>query len=319
MADNAFPGIDQLLGESIKRVAEPGDPAGVAELIRARVAGGDIGTPSKGGEFSGGPGSGWPWLPWAGGALVVAIVGGLVGASGVFGSLAAADPASGGDFVAPSSLSVAHVVSGLDCPGGAPVVGFRPGDRVLAVARSDDSAYLAVRSPFDRADTVWLPVSAVEVDEGQSPVASLEVDGCPDPVVTLLPPVVEPTEPPAPKPPAPKPQPPAPPAPDTTPPTLGTPSGVQSIGCTLGYGSKPEATTISITASDNKAVAGVSISWSGAHSGSGAMTKSGPNWVFSYNPPNHVLGNVEFWMVAYDAAGNQSGGRSFIVNVDCLI
>ncbi|HRQ00036.1 MAG TPA: hypothetical protein PK781_06210, partial [Terrimesophilobacter sp.] len=87
MADNAFASIDELLGESLKRVAEPGDPAGVAELIRARVAGGDSGTPSSGGEFgSGGPGSGWPWLPWLGGAVIVAVVGGVVGASGVFGS-----------------------------------------------------------------------------------------------------------------------------------------------------------------------------------------------------------------------------------------
>ena len=317
MADHAFASIDQLLGESLKRVAEPGDPAGVAELIRARVAGGDTGTPSNGGEFtSGGPGSGWPWLPWTGGALAVAIVGGTIGATGVFGILAPPEVVAGAEALAPS-LSVSHVASGLDCPGGTPVVGFHPGDRVLAVARSDDSSHLAVRSPFDRADTVWLPVSSLVLDEGQGSIDSLEVDGCDEPVITLLPPIVAPE--PKPEPPAPKPKPPAPPAPDTTKPVLGTPSGVQNIGCAAGYPGKPETTTISVSATDNKAVTGVSISWTGAASGSGQMSKSGSTWTFTYNPPDTTFGNVTFTMVARDAAANQSPAKQFVVNVDCLI
>lgn len=148
--------IDTVLSESFKRVAEPGDPTGVAELIRSRVAAGDTGTPSSGSGFS--AGGGWGWLPWVVGGLAVAVVGAAVGASGMLGSLQSAD-----SVLAPG-LSVARFASGLDCPGGSAVVSFRPGERVLAVARSDDSAYLAVRSPFDRADTVWLPVSAVDVE-----------------------------------------------------------------------------------------------------------------------------------------------------------
>jgi hypothetical protein len=300
--------IDTVLSESLKRVVEPGDPTGVAELIRSRVAAGDTGTPSDGGSgFA--AGSGWTWLPWAGAGAVVAIVGAAVGASGVFGSL---QPA--GSAPAPG-LSVSQVTSGLDCPGGSAVVSFRPGDRVLAVARSDDSAYLAVRSPFDRADTVWLPVAAVDVDEGEPAVSSLEVGGCPEPVVT----VAEPSMPPTPTKPPTKPAPPKSPAPDTTKPTLGTPSGTQNIGCTAGYGSKPETTTITIPASDNTAVTGVSISWSGADSGSGSMSKSGSNWTFAYNPPDSTFGNVTFTMVAHDAAGNHSAAKSFVVNVECLI
>lgn len=307
--------IDTVLSESFKRVAEAGDPTGVAELIRSRVAAGDTGTPSDGGSgFAGG--SGWTWLPWVGVGVVVAIAGAVVGASGVFGSLQPADSAP------VNGLPVAQFTSGLDCPGGSAVVAFRPGDRVLAVARSDDSAYLGVRSPFDRADTVWLPVSAVDVDEGEPAISSLEVGGCPEPVVTVLQPSTPPSAPPVettkPKPPS-NPHPPQPPAPDTTAPVLGTPSGAQSIGCTAGYGSKPETTTITIPASDNTAVTGVSIGWSGADSGNGSMSKSGGNWTFTYNPPDSTFGNVTFTMVAHDAAGNQSAPKSFVVNVDCLI
>jgi hypothetical protein len=300
--------IDTVLSESLKRVAQPGDPTGVAELIRSRVAAGDTGTPSDGSGFA--AGSGWTWLPWVGAGVVVAVVGAGLGVSGVFGSLQAAESAPA------SSLPITRVASGLDCPAGTPVVSFRPGDRVLAVARSEDSAYLGVRSPFDRTDTVWLPVSAVDVDEAQPAISSLAVGGCPEPVVAVVQPSTSPTTPQ--KEPT-KPKPPQPPAPDTTAPVLGTPSGAQSIGCTPGYGSTPEATTITISASDNKGVTGVSISWSGAHAGSGSMSKSGSNWTYTYNPPDHVVGSVTFTMVARDAAGNQSTPKSFVVSVDCLI
>jgi len=302
VADTAFSGIDRLVSESLKRVAEPGDPAGVADAIRARVAGGDTGTPSTGAEFSGGLGGGWPWLPWVGGAVVAAVVGGAVGATGVFGSL---QPASSAPGAAGSpSVSVARVADGLDCPGGAPVVSFYPGDRVLAVARNDDSSYLAVRSPFDRADTVWLPVSAVEVDEGQSPVASLPVDGCSAPTITLLSPVEEPTQPPAPKPPPPKPQPPAPPAPADTPPTLGA----VTISDNTLY--QNDATTIATTASDDHGVSAVKISWSGVHSGSGFMTNVGGQWKFTYTLPVNDDGTVTFTVRAVDSTNQLSAPKT---------
>ncbi|HRN29750.1 MAG TPA: hypothetical protein PK890_08635, partial [Terrimesophilobacter sp.] len=244
-------------------------------------------------------------LPWLGGAVIVAVVGGVVGASGVFGSLQPADSAP--SAVAVPSLSVTHTTDGLDCPGGVRVVGFHPGDRVLAVARSDDSAYLAVRSPFDRADTVWLPVSAVEVDAGQSPVASLPVDGCPEPTITLLPPVVEETQPPAPKPQphAPKPQPPAPPAPPVdNPPTLGA----VTISDNSLY--QNDQTTITTTASDDHGVASVLISWTGTHSGSGQMTKVGGQWQFHYSLPVNDDGTVTFTVRAVDTKNQQSGPKS---------
>src|SRR5690606_33078032 len=126
-------------------------------------------------------------------------------------------------------------------------------------------------------------------------VASLPVDGCVEPTITLLPPP-EPKPEPEPEPPAnepgpqqpPQPQP-EPPAPDTTAPTLGTPSGAQNIACAAGY-PKPETTTIMVGATDNKAVTGVSISWTGEDSGSAQMSGSGSTWTFTYNPPNTTFG-----------------------------
>ena len=41
-----FDGLDELLSGSLKRAAQPGDSAGVADTIRARVASGDAGTPA---------------------------------------------------------------------------------------------------------------------------------------------------------------------------------------------------------------------------------------------------------------------------------
>jgi hypothetical protein len=293
--------IDTVLSESLKRVVEPGDPTGVAELIRSRVAAGDTGTPSDGGSgFA--AGSGWTWLPWAGAGAVVAIVGAAVGASGVFGSL---QPA--GSAPAPG-LSVSQFTSGLDCPGGSAVVSFRPGDRVLAVARSDDSAYLAVRSPFDRADTVWLPVAAVDVDEGEPAVFSLEVGGCPEPVVT----VAEPSMPPTPTKPAPTkpPSDPNPPAPVDHAPV------VQSVSVSDDHIYSGESTTISAVATDDHGVDTVLISWSGAESsGQQAMTKVGGHWEFVYHENGH-FGTVTFTVRAVDTANKTSAPKSVNVLVE---
>jgi hypothetical protein len=295
--------VDTVLSESLKRVAQPGDPTGVAELIRSRVAAGDTGTPSDGGSgFA--SGSGWTWLPWAGAGVVVAIAGAVVGASGVFGSLQPAEPAS-----APG-LSVSRVTSGLDCPGGSAVVAFGPGDRVLAVARSDDSAYLAVRSPFDRADTVWLPVSAIDVDEGEPAISSLEVGGCPEPVVTVLQPSTPPTTPPVettkPKPPS-NPNPPAP---------VDHAPVVQSVSVSDDHIYSGESTTISAVATDDHGVDTVLISWSGADSsGQRAMTKVGGHWEFVYHENGH-FGTVTFIVRAVDSANKTSAPKSVNVLVE---
>lgn len=309
--------LDTTLRETFARAAEPGDPTGVADVIRSRVAAGDTGTTSADGAgFDGG--SGWSWLPWVGGAVVVAVAGAAIGASGLLWPMQSAESASSLGF------GVAQFTAGLDCPAGTRVVSFLPGDRVYAVARSDDSSYLAVRSPYDRSDTVWVTTSDLELDPDQPAVASLDVGGCPIPVISVKPtptptPEPEPEPDPEPEPGQPEPpNPPDPPAPDTTKPTLGTPSGGSQVACTAGY-PQPETTTVSVPTSDNKGVAGVSISWSGVDSGSAQMSKSGSAWTYTYNPPDLSIGNVTFTMVARDAAGNHSSPKNFGVTIHCLI
>lgn len=181
--------IDRVLRESLGRLAEPGDPTGVAEAVRARVDAGDPGLAADGGPgFSAGGfgagGGGWP--VWMGVAVVAALGGAALGAFGVFDARADA-----GDAPTPV-VSMAQTTPGLDCPDGAPVVRFHPGDRVLAVARSDDGAWLAVRSPVDRADTVWVALDGVVIDDGQAPVDALSVDGCAAPALVLAEPAPEP-------------------------------------------------------------------------------------------------------------------------------
>jgi hypothetical protein len=87
--------VDALLRTAFARAAEPGDPSGVVESIRTRMADGDTGTPARRSDF----GAGLRWLiPFIAGGLVLAIAGGVLGASGFFGSfvhtVAVASPSS---------------------------------------------------------------------------------------------------------------------------------------------------------------------------------------------------------------------------------
>lgn len=151
---------EDLIREQLKNALKPVDSSGVLEKISARVAAGDTGAPQV---------SGWgglfskvsTWLPWAAGIVVSAVVGVSVGASGLFGSLQATKP------VDLPGASIAFVAMGLNCPGGSPVVGFSPGERVLAVSRSEDSSYLGVRNPTDRSQTVWVQASKIKLDPEQ--------------------------------------------------------------------------------------------------------------------------------------------------------
>ena len=73
--------IDAALRGAFARAAEPGDPAGVVEALRARMAAGDTGTPAATSGF--GARRGW-WWPYVAGAVVLGVVGGVLGASGAF-------------------------------------------------------------------------------------------------------------------------------------------------------------------------------------------------------------------------------------------
>ena len=290
--------LEVLLRDTFNRVAEPGDPAGVVDAIRSRVDAGDTGTTANSSGFGGGGGLGGllpavALLPWIGGGLVLAIAGGTLGAIGLFGRLT---PIS---VQAPFS-SIERTTDGFDCPGGSPVTTFSANYRVLVLARSDDSAYLAVRDSYDYRRTVWVPASVVVVDGDQPAIDSLEVSGCYLPIVTANAPAPAPAPEPAP---APPPGPAPIPAPgDTTAPTIPKAGSSADPNPIVNA----ETTVLHVSAVDNVGVVGVSVSWSGAHSGSATMNQVKGAWQLPYDPPDGSYGTIVFTFRAYDSAGNMS-------------
>lgn len=69
-------------------------------------------------------------------------------------------------------------------------------------------------------------------------------------------------------------------------------------------------TTITATASDDRGVVGVSITWSGYASGSAQMSGGGSAWSYLFDPGEHSGATVPpgaqitFVVTAHDAAGN---------------
>jgi hypothetical protein len=324
--------LDTLLRDSFARLAEPGDPAGVAQAIQARVDVGGGPGPSGG---SGGGGFARAWLPWAGLALVAGIAGGAAGLSGFFGAPDA--PAQGVLGALGSS------VEGLGCPAGSVVQVLQPGERVLAIERSDDGAWIAVRDPYALTQTLWLPAGVVVIDDGQPAVDTLAIGGCPVvsaspsplPVVTEAPapaPAPAPKPPKTSKPPAPAPAPAPVPAPDTTPPSIS--SGGWSPGTIVGTnGPHPGlactpddyAATVTVTASDGVGVTSISVAKSFGGATVTQTGHSGSNYTFqivaNYNNGANGQTSVSVTFTAHDAAGNTAAvARSVTVtsNGGCL-
>jgi hypothetical protein len=308
--------IDAVLHESLNRLAVPADPGGVAEAIQARVDSGDPGSPGPSGGSGGGPGP-FGWLPLVGFA-VLAIAGGLaLGLSGALGH-----PVSPAAASAISSVTVDRATLS-SCPGGPSVAFARPGERVLAIARSADGSYLGIRNPDNTVDTVWIATHEVAVDSGAKPIDSLPVDSCALPTAKAVaaPRVGKPRHTTAPTSPT------KPATPDKTAPTLGTPSanrGTSSDPVCINEPDDPsrEKATITVTASDNRGVTSVAISWlgPGSASGSGTMTRSGSTWHYVYDPVSMTnFGTAKFSLQARDAAGNKSAVKTIdIVQEGCV-
>jgi hypothetical protein len=302
--------LGTLLRDAFERAAVPGDPSGVADAVRARVAAGDLGASASASVAPGWAGMGGAaWVPWAGVVVVAGLVGGGLGAAGVFGP-------------EPDHVAVVGATSVLDsrasaaiCPGGAAIDTLPAGTRVLALERSDDAAFLGVRDPHDFSRVLWLDRADVVVDAGLD-VASLPVgDECPT-VVALEPePDPEPQPQPQPEPgpqPGPQPQPQPQPQPVNQPPTISAAGASPNpVWCTT-------PTTVTVQASDDVAVTGVTLSWSGFESNNKAMTKSGSSWTYSFTPGNAGLGaDLTFTAIASDGALT-SAPRQFVLHVDCL-
>lgn len=301
--------IDVLLSSTLKRVAEPGDSAGVADAIRSRIAAGDTGSPAASSGF--GAGGVLSWLPWIGLVVVAGLVGGTLGATGVFasGEVVGADRHS---LLTTGSLE--HAVGASGCPGGPAVVRLEPGQRVLALVRNDDSDWLGVRDPLDLGRTVWLPASLVTLDDGQSAVDTLPVGGCPAPVLA--------EETPAPAPPAPAPGPAPEPEPepaDTTGPDVGQQSASpNSISMEFYPECGETVATVSVFATDPSGVASVSASWTG---GSAALSPSGNSWSFPFSEATIGFKDTVYTitLTAVDALGNASSTAVNVTVRYCLI
>ena len=309
-----MPDVDTLLREAFERLAEPGDPSGVAAAIRSRVAstppGGSGGSPS---------GGGWTlasWAPWVGLAAVLGVAGTAAGLAGVFGHPPAAPEGVLG--------SLDGGVAALGCPDGAVAEHLRPGERVLAIERTDDGTWLAVRDPYALTETVWLPSGALVSDDGQPAVATLPVGGCPtvsvapSPTPTPAAPAPKPTTKPTTK----------PPAKDTAPPAISasafTPVPIYGKPSSCG-----DEATITVTASDNVAVSSVTGSADFAGSTITSTGHSGSSYTFSYHAT--LTGNdggasaghtVTVTFTATDSSGNTasvSRTLTLISSYYCLI
>jgi hypothetical protein len=252
------------------------------------------------------------WLPWVGVIVVAAIVGGILGLTGVFGH-----PTTN-RIVLTSDASLNVTAPAFSCPGGALVTKLQAHDRVLAVQRSTDSDFLGVRDPLNLGRVVWVSVGDVSVDAHQAAIASLPVGLCPVVEGILMPPTnqgdttpVTPTKPT---------QPVKPPAPDTTPPTTGTPTAGTPVVCTRN-GTGPYTDTITVAASDNVGVTAVAISWTGVASNSASMSHgTGSTWTYVYDVGTSLgNGTVTFQVQARDAAGNLSSPTQVsITQTGCL-
>ena len=308
--------LDELLRGSLARLAETttpeGDSAGVADAIRARVAAGDTGTPVAGTTAPGWGGVGLGAVLGAIGVVTAAgVVGAALGASGLLGRPVV-------EQVQASDAVVTAAVDAHECVDG-PVTGSIPADtRVLALARSDDGGWLGVRDPATLAGTVWVRAGVVTADAPDELVDLPVAGACPTFAIEPIDPVVPepaPTEEPAPGPqPGPAPGPaPAPQPGDTTAPTIDQ----WWANPTIVY--DDQSATVYALASDNTGVSSIAISWAGAKSGSGVMTKVGAEWRFTLTNTPAVSGNVTFTMRAVDAAGNQSAPRTVMITLDKVI
>jgi hypothetical protein len=301
-----FDGLDGRLRDALGQAAQPGDSTGVADAIRSRIAAGDPGTSVASSTAPGWGGSGvFSWLPWLAIVVLAGVGGSALGASGVMG-------AEQREVVAGYTAVLDDAAPAASCPGG-PIIGeLFAGDRVLAVARSEDSGSLGVRDPNDFARTLWFDRAVVIVDEEQADVDSLPVEACPVATVEVIEPTPVPTEEPEPEPePEPVPQ----PGPsDTTAPTI------QQWWATTTYPGgvcreDSDTAIIHALASDNVGVTSVGITWNGVPAGSAQMT-SGTPWTYSYNPPDSTpFGQVTFTLIARDAAGNTSSPVNVNVTV----
>jgi hypothetical protein len=302
-----FDGLDGRLRDALGQAAQPGDSTGVADAIRSRIAAGDPGTSVASSTAPGWGGSGaFSWLPWLAIVVLAGVGGSALGASGVMG-------AEQREVVAGYTAVLDDAAPAASCPGG-PIIGeLFAGDRVLAVARSEDSGSLGVRDPNDFARTLWFDRAVVIVDEEQADVDSLPVEACPVTTVEVIEPTPEPTEEPEPGPgPGPAPR-------DTTPPALANANANPKTISMKGFPEcGPTASIVSVHVSDPGGVSTVKASWNG---GSSPLSRAGSTWSFSFS--EETIGsadtNYSITITATDSSGNKASTVVAVTVEYCLI
>jgi hypothetical protein len=294
-----------LLRDSFARIAEPGDPAGVVDSIRARLDAGDTGTPADSSGFGSGSGIG-SWLPWGAMVVVAGLVGAGVGLSGLVGAPTA-------EVVQLTVLSVDASTDAYDCPGGAAVSTFSANERALVVARTEDAQWLGVRDSYDYSHTVWLPASVVTVDAGQGDVDAVPVQDCVVPQVVVNTPTPVPTVPS---------EEPTKPATDNAPQITGVTQSAKGIHQT-GYA--PDHVDVNVGAVDDREVTSVTASWPaspGIAAGTANAVLGGGTWNFTFGPfpnPNGYTSTTTITIIAFDAAGHQSAPRTITVDMTYVL
>ena len=261
-------------------------------------------TPSSGSAPAPAPGFGvGSWLPWVGLVVVGAIVGSVLGVTGVAGRPVLNQTSAN------TGILIGLNVAARSCPGGPVVAELSPGSRVVALARSADGASVQVRNPIDTRSRVWVPTGELTSDRGEATVASLPVGAaCPTVTVPALNAVapVAPPAPPAPGKPS-KPGEPAQPAPDTTMPTFG------SITFNTADACQPIVTA---QISDNVGVTGATVTWDHPAGSSKSMA---PSWTATLAVPTNFSGIVNVTITAHDAAGNTATASTKFVDPVCPV
>ncbi|MCE9621945.1 MAG: hypothetical protein K8R99_06345 [Actinomycetia bacterium] len=244
-----------------------------------------------------------------------------------------------------------------DCPDGAATGSAYAGDRVFVIGRDESGGWYEIRDPRNQSSVVWVPTGAVNPDE----VIDVPVHECAEPIelivagaettttvlettTTVGQTTVPGTTPvttknttkattPATTPQGTTPQgttpatsPPTTPttaAPDTTKPIASSPgrspdtiydAATDNVNC-------PETSTLTVTATDNVAVTGVTGTYSGVGGSPKAFTKgAGNTWSATFGPFSGLAAGfnstITIVIVARDAAGNTSNAVQTSVTVN---
>lgn len=336
---------DDQIRRALEQIAEPpSDTSGVANSVISQIQ--STPPPPPGGAATAG-GATWPWVT---AAVITVIV--AVGVGMFLGSRSAADETV--EATAGTSSS-STVVTTYACPGDDESGTLNRGDRILAVAQSDDGAWVAVRHPDDLGAHAWVRSTAITPDgeldglptgscdqHGELAIVSISGEAAltdldstvttadpARPTTTLAgetaagPSVSAPIQSPGPAKPVPVP-PPTGPAP-TQPPDNGGPSLSLSLsedelweadGGGISCGSFPRTSELTAQVSDPSGVADVRATWTaGSYSGDETLA-GGDSRTATVGPhPYHSIPSLDDEIVTISVTARDALGNSTVKTI----